>query len=150
VMVDYNVDTSSSIHTLDAIAYRAYTNLVTELSRNHTLSDQCKSRLVDFTCANEFQECPSAPKFSEQSEDSPALSSMEPLQPCNSFCREVLSLCGGYDTEKCDIYPSTECFSIPPSSKKSCWSKTDCPLGEFCFFYDSGAGACLKNESAKL
>lgn len=164
-MVDYEIDTTSSIKTLDAIAYQSYNQLVGEISQNHTISDYCKSRLTDFTCATTFQECPETsedlkrknphtnnPRFqlhranaSKPLKIQENVGAAEPLQPCNSFCKEVLTLCGGYATDRCDIFPDTECFTIKPSSKKACSSNSDCGSGEYCFFYATGRGVCLVN-----
>lgn len=149
-MVNYLIDTTSSIKTLDAIAHQTYNQIVDELSQNRTLSDFCKSRLVDFTCAAEFQECPESIDEPEVMLLTPynrvkRFTAAEPLQPCHSFCKEVLTLCGSYDPDRCDNFPVTDCFTIPPSSKKPCSSTNNCPNGEYCFFYSYTNGVCLQN-----
>lgn len=163
-MVDYEIDTTSSVNTLDAIASQSYNQLIAELSRDRMLSAYCKSRLVDFTCAAVFQKCPDTKPVRKIHRSGVTISdggitlkqanavrsltklapqAAEPLQPCNSFCREVLSVCGGQDPEMCDLFTDKECFTIPPSSKKSCLFDNECPLGEYCFFYATGQGICL-------
>lgn len=139
-MIDYSIDSTSLVTTLDNSATDLFNNIVANLlSYNRTLTPQCKERLRDFACANEFPKC-----------DTVSFTSPSPYNVlehiCKDFCNNVVETCGGFfpgGNGGCDSFNSTLCITIEPSSRKPCALTSQCDIGEYCYMYGS-TGVCLQ------
>jgi len=137
-MVDYPIDITDIITSMDDTATDLYDNIVALLlAQNRTLSPFCKERLRDFSCASLFPKCVTSPFTSF-----PLSNTLEHL--CKSFCESVVDACGGVfpGGSGCNEFNNTNCFTLVPSSRKQCTVSTQCDRGEYCYLYSS-VGVCV-------